>query len=889
MPGWLRRLALNRFTVRVSLLTTGLVALTILIYTLGTLLGQSRHAVDDLVREAAYLSDNLALTSARSLLTGDFTEAERHYLLLARYPALHSLSLTDAQGRVIRQLTRDGNGALRKAASQTRFVPPTYELRHHFWLDQDGATGPRAHFDWQSHTLVYWRHLKDQGYDGHLRLSLSTAKLQENLRDIVLQGVLAAVAAMLVSVVVLLRFLRRPIHTLRDATRFADCLTHNLGAQMPLPDSPEELRSLVHALNETSYWLHNKELSLRAAHGHLEAIFSHISDALLTLGPNDAIETANPAAQPLFGYRASEFIGMPIRNLIPDWPQGFPDSGQASARLEGTGRRKLGGSFPAELEVSRFSLNDKPYRLAAIRDISARKRAEEAMQQAKELAENANRMKSEFLANMSHEIRTPMNGVIGMTDLLLETELSAEQRDYLTTVKDSARHLMSIINDILDFSRIEAGRLSLNPEDLELMPLLQRALRPLQLRAEAKGLQFGLNLAPGVPAWLHADGGRLQQILSNLVGNAVKFTEQGRIEIGVDLEPCDEIECVHFWVADTGIGIAPDKLEHIFDPFIQADGSITRRYGGTGLGLAICRRLVELMGGRLWAESQVGQGSRFHVIIPYLAASSTMTTTEPTRAMSTSPPPSPLKVLLAEDNPVNQKVAVRMLEKAGHSVHVAEDGVQAVAAWRDGRFDLILMDVMMPNLDGIEATEQIRREEAARGGHIPIIALTANAMQGDREKCLAAGMDSYLAKPIRFDTLQQEIANVMATLGAGGGAAAAGPGQAEAGLPIFDRAEALDRIGGDEELLDSLIEIFLTEYDNYLGNIEQAHAEQNQQNLIRAAHTLKGALGTISACRAQKKAEALELAAKAGEAARYAPLLAELKQELASFKAEINR
>lgn len=246
------------------------------------------------------------------------------------------------------------------------------------------------------------------------------------------------------------------------------------------------------------------------------------------------------------------------------------------------------------------------------------------------------------------------------------------------------------------------------------------------------------------------------------------------------------------------------------------------------------------------------------------------------------------KILLAEDNPVNQKVAVRMLEKAGHSVTVAEDGERTLAAWRHDDFDLILMDVMMPNLNGIEATEQIRREEASTGKHIPIIALTANAMQGDREKCLAAGMDSYLPKPIRYDVLQDEIETVLTVRQSPGvPQAAATAGQGE--LPIFDRADALDRIGGDEELLQALLDIFTAEYDNYIGNIDQAYAAENWPDFVRAAHTLKGALGTIAAARAQKKAEALEFAAKAGEQARYAPLVAELKQELASFKAAIGK
>lgn len=247
----------------------------------------------------------------------------------------------------------------------------------------------------------------------------------------------------------------------------------------------------------------------------------------------------------------------------------------------------------------------------------------------------------------------------------------------------------------------------------------------------------------------------------------------------------------------------------------------------------------------------------------------------------------PAKILLAEDNLINQKVVVRMLEKAGHSVTVAEDGEKAISAWRNGNFDLILMDVMMPNLNGLEATERIRQIEDSTGGHIPIVALTANAMQGDREKCLASGMDSYLAKPIRSDVLLHEIDQMLSANIHKNGCKDDNMAGESADLMIFDRADALERIGGDEELLQSLLDIFLAEYDNYVGNIEKALAEKNQPNFIRAAHTLKGALGTLAAIKAQKKAEALEFAAKAGEADKYSPLLAELMRELETFKALI--
>ena len=498
---------------------------------------------------------------------------------------------------------------------------------------------------------------------------------------------------------------------------------------------------------------------------------------------------------------------------------------------------------------------------------SAERAARKAAAEARRRAEEAARVKSDFLAMMSHEIRTPMNGIIGMVRLLLDRPLGREEREHGEMILYSAEALMTILNDILDFSKLEAGKMKIERVAFDLPKLVASVVELMRSRATEKRIALAIRLEDRVPTHVFGDPTRLRQVLLNLVGNAVKFTEHGAVTISVRCPgPEAAVAAVSFAVQDTGIGIANDDQTRLFQDFAQSDASIARRFGGTGLGLAISKRLVEMMGGNISVESLLGEGSTFRVEMPLERAAAGDLRTPVEGATESLPP---LDILLAEDNPVNQKVALGMLGRKGHRVSVANDGSQAVEAVQKARFDVVLMDMQMPGMDGLEATRRIR----SLGGTvaaIPIVAMTANALKGDDERCLAAGMDGYVSKPVDSGTLFSTIARVI---------------RLTTPSPTAESALDVGKLEEVRELLGSTATAELvTEYFLHAGiecsALQQAAGCGNLTGMLEAAHDLKSMSGTLGFTAVCRLAEAIEFACREDRGEEAAALVVGLTQRL---------
>jgi len=770
----------------------------------------------------------------------------------------------------------------------------------------------------------------------------------------------------------------------------------------------------------------------KRAEEELDRFFTMSLDMLCIAGTDGYFKRVNPAWEKTLGYTREELLARPYSEFIhPD------DRRETAARARGVAKGESLVSFENRYVCKdgttkwlfwKASLDPDEQRIYAMaRDVTERRRAEEALEEnatrlallvkelelARHRAEDAARVKSDFLANMSHEIRTPMNAVVGMTDLALSTELSAEQRGYLATVKVSARALLDLVDEILDLSKIEAGKLELDRIEIDVRETVEDAIKVLALRAGEKGLELACRLSPALPPILLGDPGRLRQVVVNLVGNAIKFTERGEVVLDAEVasEDRDDVS-IRFSVRDTGIGVPVDKQAQIFAPFTQADTSTTRRFGGSGLGLAISAQLVEMMGGHLALTSEVGHGSTFSFTarfqrpraetvppgpppawvdlsgLPVLIVDDNATNRQILLEMLTSwrmrptatagggealaclkdalaagrpfqlvlsdgqmpemdgfmlaeavkgdpklrqvpmilltsagrpgdgarcrklgiagflnkpvkqselldtiaavmgggtateargaeerdaaPQVSarPLRILLAEDNPVNQQVASRILEKRGHAVVVVTNGRDAVEALAPGAmapFDVVLMDVQMPEMDGLEATAAIRAREKSSGSHVPIVAMTAHAMEGDRERCLAAGMDGYVTKPVEAERLVAAV---------------------ESAAGSFDPRVAAARLGGDRGLLRDMLALFLDDCPEMLSKIRQAIDARDAAALRRAAHALKGSVSNFAAPRPVEAALRLERMGIDGDLSGAAPAFRELEQALDAFHKE---
>ncbi|HEX5127562.1 MAG TPA: ATP-binding protein, partial [Rhodocyclaceae bacterium] len=815
---------------------------------------QSAYAERRLVMQGQSMTASLAEALEPALRAHDLAQIQNALLRASGFPDIRSIDITASNGHVIIGVERPPHEQAHVMDSRTVRTVPSVALPSAGQVLTTHSSVANALNEFE-----VWVPMGTSANLNWMHTSVSMDSL-DSMRNQLLRGsIWAALLASALATSLMFFFLRRPAQRLVAATAFAEHLEYSYGDVLSADAGIADIDGLMHALNKTSTRLHQQQAALARTEAHFRTVVEGLSELVFETDEFARWTYLNPAWTDITQYDIDDGLGRSVLAFAPV---------EEHARISAAFKPLYKGETEQIRDQFRYQAKDGSVRwlevfarvrrdeedrfcgyIGAIADISERKQFEQELLQSKEAAEAASQAKSDFLANMSHEIRTPMNAIIGMTHLTLDTDLSAEQREYLSLVRTSAEALMMTFDDILDFSKIEAGQLPFDHLIFNIEDCVASTIRIMKTRASEKKLALDCSIDPELPELVCGDPNRLRQVLLNLLSNALKFTEEGEVHLAVDMleKNADQI-LLRFAVSDTGIGISPDKQTLIFDAFSQVDNSSTRRFGGTGLGLTICARLVEVMGGKIWVESAAGQGSTFFFTARFDTTQATTAHSFDNDIRRTSVPPSrhgPLQLLLAEDNLVNQTLAVRLLAKLGHTTQIANNGQEAVAQREaGGDFDAILMDVQMPIMSGLEATQAIRTFEQQHGlPRMPIIAMTAHAMTGDRERCIEAGMDSYLTKPIVTEKLAAELAAVIARVSPA--RKIRGQQSAKKVSGPFNRRWMLDQIGGDVGLMHDAARIFLIDCARIEKNLLDSLTSNNCDALFASAHSAKGSVSNF--------------------------------------------
>jgi len=854
----------RRLSAQLVLLFSLMLAVSMAFFTYLMLKELVGNITSTMKMQASVLANDISATGANFLLQRDYTSIEQMLLRSIDFPGVIGIQVCDSSGKLIGDVTR-----------RPGETPEVHYGEPHLQVPAEAV----ASMEYEKTRMLVWQPVILGDLLGWVRVTYNLQDVLDAEKTFWQTSAINGAAIILLALVFLGGLIRRPLLSVEQYTEFAGKLVEMHGKKIPVDRFSIELERLGEALNDASVRLEEQGRTVNNSMAELEKLAAfpeNNPNVVLSMDAEAGITYMNP-----HGLQMLAEMELGTEDVGKLLPTDYREIVERCLKFNST-MRAVEVEFRQHILLWTFApLLSQRIVQAYAQDITEKRNAEEYSRNVlmeKQAAEAANRAKSFFLANMSHEIRTPLNGVLGFLKLLSKTKLTKTQRDYLSTSEVSAKILLTVINDILDFSKIEAGKISIEQVEIDLKELLEEVISLYAANAESKGVELAFVFNKAVPTQLVGDPARISQVLSNLLGNAIKFTQQGEIHIYVDLkEETDKDVQVGVSIKDSGIGISAEALERLFQPFSQADASTTRKYGGTGLGLVISKTLVELMGGKISVESLPGQGAQFSFMLRLPKQTTVHTFMPPGQATAVAQHQAfqlqskvtgeKFSVLIVDDSEINRRLAGILIEQLGGKADLAENGSLAVDACDKKKYDLIMMDAHMPVMDGVEATIRIRESEKHGIRHTPIIALTANAMSGDRERYLAAGMDEYLSKPINekaFASILHKLGFTVPVPDITTNYTDVRDDPMQTSLPILNPQMGTELAFGNRQTWRTVLGMLYDELPGYSASLIAATNSGDLEKLCQVAHKLSGASSYCGTPALNHQAKKVEMIAKSG-------------------------